>query len=127
MWKSNPWFPRRCAKSRSHELNELDTVTTCPKCGGLLSLENDAPAVRSGALRATFDQRLTPIAAKGVGDIVRSGVWRFRELVLPSIADQDIVTQWEGNTPLLRRARVADWAGISKLWLKHEGHNPTGS
>ncbi len=115
----------RC-ESCANELDELDTATTCPKCGGLLSLENDAPVERGEALKAKFDQRLTPVAVKG-GDNGRSGVWRFRELVLPSIADADIVTQWEGNTPLLKRASVANWADISELWLKHEGHNPTGS
>jgi threonine synthase len=47
--------------------------------------------------------------------------------VLPTIADGDIVTQWEGNTPLLQRRAVASWTGVEELWLKHEGHNPTGS
>jgi threonine synthase len=47
--------------------------------------------------------------------------------VLPTISDVDVVTQWEGNTPLLQREKVASWAGVSELWLKHEGHNPTGS
>jgi hypothetical protein len=33
-------------------------------------------------------------------------VWRFRELVLPGAADRDVVSQPEGNTPLLHRAAV---------------------
>ena len=33
----------------------------------------------------------------------------------------------EGNTPLLYRQRIAEWAGVPDLFLKHEGHNPTGS
>ena len=33
----------------------------------------------------------------------------------------------EGNTPLLYRHGIAEWAGVSDLFLKHEGHNPTGS
>ncbi len=33
----------------------------------------------------------------------------------------------EGNTPLLYRQAIAEWAGVSDLFLKHEGHNPTGS
>ncbi|HKR09145.1 MAG TPA: threonine synthase [Gemmatimonadaceae bacterium] len=79
------------------------------------------------ALRKIFDSRLAPSAPAQRGDVDRSGVWRFRELVLPTIADADIVTQWEGNTPLLQRDAVEKWAGGSELWLKHEGHNPTGS
>lgn len=116
----------RC-ESCATEFSELNLRTACDKCGGLLSLESDAPAQRAGELRATFDQRLTPLEPKGHGAFRRSGVWRFRELVLPSISDTDIITQWEGNTPLLERERVGDWAGVSGLWLKHEGHNPTGS
>ena len=55
-----------------------------------------------------------------------SGVWRYRELVLPS-AGANPVTHPEGDTPLLRRVAIAEWAGLMSLWLKHEGHNPTGS
>jgi threonine synthase len=54
-----------------------------------------------------------------------SGVWRFREIVLPS-ADS-VVSHPEGNTPLLHRVPLDRWAGVDHLLLKHEGHNPTGS
>jgi threonine synthase len=47
--------------------------------------------------------------------------------VLPGIADRDLVSQWEGNTPLIARERIARWAAIPELLLKHEGYNPTGS
>ena len=116
----------RC-ESCAAEWNELDPKTACGKCGGLLSLESDAPVERGGVLREIFDRRLSPPAVEGGSDAGRSGVWRFRELVLPTIADADIVTQWEGNTPLLQRDAVARWTSVSELWLKHEGHNPTGS
>jgi threonine synthase len=59
-------------------------------------------------------------------EINLSGVWRYRELVLPTAAPH-AVTHPEGNTPLLRRAAVSEWAGVPELHLKHEGHNPTGS
>jgi threonine synthase len=54
-------------------------------------------------------------------------VWRFRELVLPDATDAEIVSQPEGDTPLLHRTAVARWAGLEALLLKHDGHNPTGS
>lgn len=116
----------RC-ESCAAEWGELNPTIACKKCGGLLSLEFGSPAERGAELRKTFDSRLAPSAPARGGDIGRSGVWRFRELVLPTIADADIVTQWEGITPLLQRDAVANWAGASELWLKHEGLNPTGS
>ena len=109
------------------ELSEHDAATTCPKCGGLLSLVNDPPPARGDALREIFDHRLSPGLVGSGAEIHRSGVWRFRELVLPAIPDPDVVTQWEGNTPLLKRDAVSGWARASELHLKHEGHNPTGS
>lgn len=33
----------------------------------------------------------------------------------------------EGDTPLLRAPRLAEWAGLADLHLKYEGANPTGS
>jgi threonine synthase len=102
-------------------LSERETASACPKCGGLLELVHpehfDAPllrdrfAARRGHVRGTE----------------RSGVWRYRELVLPSATDNDIVSHPEGNTPLLAREKIAQWTGVPDLLIKHEGHNPTGS
>src|SRR5712692_9567642 len=104
-------------------LSARDTRTQCEKCGGLLSLRYDPPAERGSTLRKVFDARLT--ARSNVGE--SSGVWRFRELVLPDVTDGEIVSQPEGNTPLIRRERVAPWCGLNSISLKLEGANPTGS
>jgi len=53
-------------------------------------------------------------------------VWRFTEIVAPA-ASHEILTYPEGNTPLLARPAVSEWAGTAGLLLKHEGLNPTGS
>jgi len=58
--------------------------------------------------------------------VLASGVWRYREAVLPT-AGEHILSYPEGNTPLLASAPVARWAGAPELLLKHEGQNPTGS
>ena len=104
-------------------LSARDTRTQCATCGGLLSLRYDLPGERGSALKLLFDARLT--ARAGVRE--SSGVWRFRELVLPDVSDGEIVTQPEGNTPLVRRERVAAWCGLGSINLKLEGANPTGS
>lgn len=116
----------RC-ESCGTELDELDPRTSCPKCGGLLSLEIELPSERGATLRGLFDARGSVGTIPESSDIGASGVWRFRELVLPQIPDKNVVTQWEGNTPLLQREAVARWANVPELMLKHEGHNPTGS
>jgi threonine synthase len=102
------------------ELSDLDPRTECPACGGLLEVRHHTRD-RGASLRAAFDSR------RGLGSGARhSGVWRFEEIVLPAAGDS-VVSHPEGNTPLVKRDAVARWAGIDELWLKHEGHNPTGS
>jgi threonine synthase len=104
-----------------------DARVECSSCSGLLHIEHPQPPTCGATLRDFFDARLTPIRdANGTGP-GNSGVWRFRELVMPDATDAELVTQGEGNTPLLSRPRVAAWAGVDHLLLKHEGHNPTGS
>jgi threonine synthase len=88
-------------------------------CGGLLDVVH-RPSLGVAALRRRFGRRL---ARDEVGQ--GSGVWRFRELVLP--ARGPLVTHPEGATPLYRREDVSRWAGLGDLALKHEGQNPTGS
>ena len=105
----------------------LDTSTAesaCPSCGGLLAVQHE-PALRGTALRALFDDRAAR-AALTTNAIARSGVWRFRELVLGA-DDDTIVSHPEGNTPVIARDAAAAYAGVDGLLLKHEGHNPTGS
>jgi threonine synthase len=55
------------------------------------------------------------------------GVWHFRELVLPSVAEKEIVSKQEGNTRLHRSKKISSWLGLQRFYLKHEGENPTGS
>jgi threonine synthase len=113
------------------EYDERDPRAECAACGGLLALRHPDPAQRGAELRALFDARLADAApahvASGAGAARASGVWRFRELVLPGAADDEIVSQPEGNTPLFHRAAVSRWAGLDALFLKHDGFNPSGS
>jgi threonine synthase len=103
----------------------LDTSqSTCANCGGLLLVEH-LPRESGAELRALFDQRASMIG-RTTDSLERSGVWRFREIVLTA-ADEEIVSHPEGNTPLLTRNAVAQFAGVDSLFMKHEGHNPTGS
>jgi threonine synthase len=97
-----------------------------------LALEYMPPAKRGKKLQALFDARLaasTSYSALEAREVPldASGVWRFRELVLPDAESRDVVTYPEGNTPLLWRRRVAAWCGVEALFMKHEGANPTGS
>jgi threonine synthase len=103
-----------------NEVVETDPHPRCSLCGGLLEVHHRPPAVTP----AELIQRFTERRGGGPG-ATASGVWRFREIVLPS-ADS-VVSHPEGNTPLLHRAALDGWAGVEHLLLKHEGHNPTGS
>ncbi|MBX6365507.1 MAG: threonine synthase [Gemmatimonadetes bacterium] len=107
----------RCSRT----YGELDVLMACPACGGLLELGHRPPDAAGAALRRRFERRVA-LAGGAAG----SGVWRYRELVLPGAGD-DVVSWPEGNTPLLDRPAVQAWAGLPGLLLKHEGMNPTGS
>jgi threonine synthase len=94
----------------------------CASCGGLLDVECDFGRVDADQLKSAFRSRRA-----SNDSLDRSGVWRFREL-LPPIADAaHIVTLAEGNTPLYEAPRSASHCGLERLWLKHQGMNPTGS
>lgn len=113
-----------------------DTTRFRCACGTPFDLPADAfplEAMDAARLRERFHQRLTAFQGGSAADT--SGVWRYRELLLPLPEDQ-IVTRQEGNTPLYAVGsgtqvsgwrRVGAFAGLETLYLKHEGQNPTGS
>ncbi|HEX3302119.1 MAG TPA: threonine synthase [Thermomicrobiales bacterium] len=99
-----------------HTFAATRPLTACPDCGGLL----DAVINTSWPIdRDTFGTALPP-------NLAQSGVWRYRAL-LPAIPDQYIVTRAEGRTPIYWDDRIAQYAGVASMGLKHEGHNPTAS
>ena len=110
---------QRCAACGTR-FADTDPAPKCTSCGGLLEIVHESLDTRGAELRARFAAR------RADGSDGGSGVWRYREIVLPN-AGEHIVSHPEGNTPLLARPRVASWAGVDALLLKHEGHNPTGS
>jgi threonine synthase len=89
----------------------------------LLDVEHDLEALKPRVSRELFDSRLGALDAP-----YNSGVWRYKELIFPDLPNEAVITRGEGNTHLYRATRgLAEWVGTSRLWLKHEGENPTGS
>jgi threonine synthase len=97
-------------------------IYTCENCGGLLDVQHDWDTLRKTITRETFDQRLGTYEAP-----YNSGVWRYKELIYPDVKQEYIVSRPEGNTNLYLSPKLAQWAGVKTLYLKHEGENPTGS
>ncbi len=89
--------------------------------GGTLDVVHDFASAPEPIALDTFDRRLS---SKLPAD--RSGVWRFRELILPVGVDVP-VTKPEGATNLYYSDAIARFAGLETFGLKHEGENPTGS
>ena len=105
---------------KQYPLHEV--IYGCEACGGLLDVRHDLDALKKIVSRELFDQRL------GTLDLpYKSGVWRYKELIYPDLPDEQVITRPEGNTNLYPTPRLAAWAGIKTLYLKHEGENPTGS
>jgi len=55
-----------------------------------------------------------------------NGMWRWHEL-LPVVDPEKIITQGEGDTPVLSMPRLGSHLGFSHLYIKDESLNPTGS
>ena len=109
----------RCIECRREY--PIDEVRYRCECGDLLEVVHDIEALRKKVSSQLFDERLT----RGKFPY-NSGVWRYKELV-SNIDSKFIISRPEGNTNLYQAGKVAEYVGISNIWLKHEGENPTGS
>lgn len=86
-----------------------EVLYTCSKCGGLLDIKYDFSEISL----TIGDLKAKPLA-----------VWKYKAL-LP--VDREPITLKEGGTPLYEADRLAKKIGVKKLYIKHEGMNPTGS
>ncbi len=103
------------------------TASACGACGGLLEVRADLKALgRSGTeWRDLFDRRRAALPSEATPTYLGSGVWRFRELVLPDLPEADIVSKPEGATRLYPGRALAEELSLPRLHVKHEGENPT--
>ena len=103
----------------------------CIFCGGLLMPERDDDFIRryigdGEAIQAYFDSikysRRSAVYPYG------SGVFRYLDFLFPGFPAEAIISLREGNTDL---STLPKWdrkkIGLSSIFFKMEGHNPTGS
>lgn len=87
--------------------------TFCPQCQQPLLAVYDLDEARKDLHPALFANR-------------EGTLWRYREL-LPVFDDANIISLGEGWTPLIHARRIGERLGLSKLFIKEEATNPTGS
>jgi len=119
---SKPRFVFRCigcgqtASSASQDYR-------CANCGNLLEITDPSwKSANAASLKSLWRERRSSNDALDL-----SGVWRFRELLPLPQAAPGVVTLREGNTPLYELPLSSRITGISHLYAKHQGMNPTGS
>jgi len=94
-----------------HEARRL--LNLCTECGKPLLVRYDLKRAATSLTKESLKER-------------GPNLWRYRE-VLPVDQDENIVTLGEGFTPLVRASRLGARLGLSNLYIKDEGQNPTQS
>ena len=115
----------RCIAGCSARHSIFDVIYTCPTCGSLLEVHHDRKPLKKRSAqdwKTLFDSRAsTTVWPYG------SGVWGMREWVIPSLADENIVSMFEGNSNLFWAERLGKQLGVPDLWIKLCGNSHTGS
>jgi len=118
MMKYRAWFQCFSGCNVRHSLEEI--VYRCEECGGLLEVRHDVAALKEKSAaewRSLLDSRLGR----------QSGVWSKKEMVLPELRDESIVSLGEGNSPLIRSDAFARLLGVESIHIKQCGTSHTGS
>jgi len=94
-----------------HEARRL--LNLCTECGKPLLVRYDLKRAAASLTKESLPGRSPDL-------------WRYRE-VLPVENDENVVTLGEGYTPLVQASRLGAQLGLSELYIKDEGQNPTQS
>ena len=120
---NNCWY--ECIRGCVQRFSVFDVIYHCPTCGGLLDVHHDLDALRTrtpAEWKAIFEQRVFSTAWP-----YGSGVWGKKEWVMPLVADENIVSTYEGNSNLFWAKRLGLELGMEDLWVKLCGNSHTGS
>ena len=88
-------------------------IRTCRSCGKVLFARYDLPRLKSEVDRDRMETR-------------SGSMWKFSEL-LPILDPENVLSLGEGDTPLFQAPRLGGKLGLSNLYIKDEGLNPTGT
>lgn len=118
------WF--QCIEPSCGERYDVfEVVYRCRKCGELLEVVHDEAELRKTSAedwKTRFDSRIRsnewPFG---------SGVWCRKEMVLPQLRDENVVSMFEGASNLLWAERFGEQLGLDELWVKQCGNSHTGS
>src|SRR5437868_8983323 len=94
-----------------HEARRLHNL--CTECGKPLLVRYDLERASASLTKESLSGR-------------RADLWRYRE-VLPVERDESVTSLGEGYTPLVHASRLGEQLGLSELYIKDEGQNPTQS
>jgi threonine synthase len=114
-----------CIRGCGNRYSIYDVIYHCEDCGGLLDVEHDLEALKDRSAeewKALFDDRTrTNVWPYG------SGVWGKKEWVLPQVANDNIVSMYEGHTNCFWAERLGKEIDVPDLWVKQSGNSHTGS
>ncbi len=115
----------RCFAGCPEKHSIFDVIYTCPNCGSLLEVHHEREPLKTKTA-AEWKQLFSSRASTSVWPY-GSGVWGMREWVIPMLADENVVSMFEGNTNLFWAERLGEQLGVPDLWIKLCGNSHTGS
>lgn len=118
------WF--QCINEECERKYSLDDIIyRCETCDNLLEVAHDIDALKERApqeWKELFNSRYrTSEWPYG------SAVWGKKEWVLPSVANENIVSMYEGGTNMFWAKLLGKQLGLEDLWIKLCGNSHTGS
>jgi threonine synthase len=116
------WY---AAQDDPNERYPLTDVVYYARSGGLLEVRHDLEALRERSAeqwKQLFESRWMRTSWPH-----GSGVWGKKEWVCPTVADENIVSMFEGGSNLFWAERFGREIGVDDLWIKLCGNSHTGS
>ena len=117
------WFQCINGCSGRYPLNQI--IYRCPDCDNLLEVTHDMEKLKKRSAREwndLFDERYRKNEWP-----YGSSVWGKKELVCPTVNNENIVSTYEGGTNLFWAERLGNQLGLEDLWIKQCGMAHTGS
>ncbi len=108
------WFQCINGCSGQYELTEI--IYRCPDCGELLEVQHDMDLLKK---RSGDEWKQIFVSRYRANDWpYGSSVWGKKELVCPSVDNDNVVSTFEGGTNLFWAERLGKQWGLEDLWIK---------